>query len=308
MRVIAAAALSLSSFLSLPHQALAWGDEGHTTVALIAEHFLQPGVKTQITAMLAADTDNLTKHDFASEATWADKYRDVNERRSHYEETENWHFVDLEIGIPDLSTACFGRSPLPPGTVASDGPAKACAVDKINQFIAELKAPGTDEEERLMALKFVLHFVGDIHQPLHSSDHEDRGGNDVKVMADGITHHSRDELHGYWDTQFVEGIASSPAALATKLIPEITAADQTGWSSGTPDDWAIEAFKVSQKDAYGNPPLSKGGRSPHHLDAAYVAQAEKDVALQLSRAGVRLAYVLNQALGGSPGGASRNPR
>jgi hypothetical protein len=258
--------------------------------------------------MLAADTDNLTKHDFASEATWADKYRDANERRSHYEEMENWHFVDVEIGNPDLSKACFGRPPLGEGMVASDGPSKACAVDKINQFVAELKAPGTDPEERLMAVKFVLHFVGDIHQPLHSSDHEDRGGNEIKVMADGITHHSRDELHGYWDTQFVEGIASSGPALATKLIQGISAADQTSWSAGTPDDWAMEAFKVSQKDAYGNPPLSKRGSSPHHLEAAYVAQAEKDVAMQLSKAGVRLAYVLNQALGASLGGGSHNPR
>jgi S1/P1 Nuclease len=302
MKAIAAAAFSLSSLLSFPHQAFAWGDEGHMTVALIAEHYLQSGVKTQIMAMLAADTDNLTKHDLASEATWADKYRDADERRSHYEQTENWHFVDLEIDNPDLNKACFGRSSLSPGTVASDGPSKACAVDKINQFVAELKAPSTDPEERIMALKFVLHFVGDIHQPLHSSDHEDRGGNEIKVIADGIAHHSRDELHGYWDTQFVEGVGSSAPALATKLIEDITLADVTNWSSGMPQDWAMEAFKVSQRDTYGRPPLSKGGKNPHHLDAAYVAQAEKDVAMQLSRAGVRLAYVLNEALGGSSPG------
>jgi hypothetical protein len=91
------------------------------------------------------------------------------------------------------------------------------------------------------------------------------------------------------------------------LLADITSADQTGWSSRTPDDWALEAFKVSQRDAYGNPPLSKGN-TPRHLDAAYVTQAEKDVAMQLSKAGVRLAYVLNEALGASPGGGRRNPR
>jgi hypothetical protein len=111
-----------------------------------------PAVKTRITAMLAADIDNLTKHDFESEATWADKYRDVNERRSHYEPTENRHFVDLEISAPDLNRACFGRSPLPADVVASDGPSKAGVVDKVNQFVTELKAPGTDPEERLVAL------------------------------------------------------------------------------------------------------------------------------------------------------------
>jgi S1/P1 Nuclease len=76
-----AAALGLTLLVAVPQQASAWGDEGHMAVALIAEHFLKPAVKTQIIAMLAADTDNLTKHDIASEATWADKYRDVNERR-----------------------------------------------------------------------------------------------------------------------------------------------------------------------------------------------------------------------------------
>src|SRR5262249_33612830 len=237
-----AVAFSLSSMLVLPQQAFAWGDEGHMTVAQIAEHYLQTAVKAKITAMLAADTDGLTKHDFASEATWADKYRDADERRAHYEATENWHFVDLEITEPNLNKACFGRLALPDGVVASDGPAKACAIDKINQFVAELKAPGTDSEERLMALKFVLHFIGDIHQPLHSSDNDDRGGNEVKVMAEGIVHHSRDELHGYWDTQFVQALAPSPSELAAKLIAEITPAQTASWAAGTPEDWAMEAF------------------------------------------------------------------
>jgi hypothetical protein len=289
------AALTLSTLLSIPQQASAWGDQGHMTVAQIAEHFVKPGVKTKIVAMIAADTDNLTKHDLPSEATWADKYRDVNERRSHYEETENWHFVDLEIGGPDLNTACFGRALLPVGTVASNGPARACAIDKVKEFAAELAAPGTDPEERLFALKFLLHFVGDLHQPLHSSDNEDRGGNSVKVTADGIQHHSRDELHGYWDTQFVEALSPTSNGLAAKLLAEITPAQEAAWAEGTPEEWAMEAFAISKKDAYGNPPLSKA--TMQHLSTAYVAQAEKDVALQLSKAGVRLAYILNKTLG-----------
>jgi hypothetical protein len=169
-----------------------------------------------------------------------------------------------------------------------------CVVDKINQFKAELASPGTDAEERIMALKFLLHFVGDIHQPLHSSDNGDEGGNDVEVMADGIPHKEKDELHGYWDTQFVERVAQSDTALATKLLAAITPEQRTSWAAGTPDDWAMEAFAISKRDAYGNPPLSKG--TLQHLNAAYVAQAEKDVAMQLSKAGVRLAFVLNQAL------------
>ena len=271
----------------------AWGDDGHKTVALIAQQCLTPSVKKQVTAILATDTDNLTKHDIASEATWADKFRQSSgEARTH---TQNWHFTDIEIDKPDLTAACFGRHPLPAGTLATGGPDEVCAVDKVEQFQKELAAPGTDAEERLAALKFILHFVGDLHQPLHSSDHEDRGGNDVKVTVAGFPHHSKDELHGFWDTQFVDAIATPPTALAKQLLAQITPADATTWATGTPDDWAMEAFKLSKADTYGNPPLSKS--QPQNLDQSYVTQAEKDVTLQLKRAGIRLASLLNKTLG-----------
>jgi hypothetical protein len=290
-----AAILVFSVFFAIPHQALAWGDDGHKTVALIAQQCLSQSAKKTIAAMLAADTDGLTQHDIASEATWADKYRDENNRKDHYQETQNWHFVDTEISSPDLTTACFGRPALPPGTLASNGDAKACAVDKIEQFETELAAPGTDAEERLFALKFILHFVGDVHQPLHSSDNHDYGGNQVKVTVDGSKHKSADELHGFWDVQFVDGVAKPPTVLAKKLLAQISPAQAASWVQGKPEDWSMEAFMISKQDAYGSPPLSKA--TPRHLDAAYVAQAEKDVTLQLSRAGIRLAYVLNQSLG-----------
>jgi hypothetical protein len=92
---------------------------------------------------LAADTDGRTKHDFASEATWADRWRE-----DHYDRTELWHYVDMEIGRPDLMSACFGRSPLPAGTVALDGPPKACVVGKIKQFAAELASSGLHRKAR----------------------------------------------------------------------------------------------------------------------------------------------------------------
>jgi hypothetical protein len=75
-----------------------------------------------------------------------------------------------------MKVACFGRNPLPAGTLASDGDKMACVVDKVSQFAAELEASGTDVEERLVALKFLLHLVGDMHQPLHASDNKDNGG------------------------------------------------------------------------------------------------------------------------------------
>jgi S1/P1 Nuclease len=89
MKRIVAAALTLA--LSTV-AALAWGDDGNKVVALIAEHYLTPTAKRQVDALLAADTDNLTAHDIASEATWADKYR------NKHRETASWHFVDLDRG------------------------------------------------------------------------------------------------------------------------------------------------------------------------------------------------------------------
>jgi S1/P1 Nuclease len=287
--------LGMSILLGLCQQALSWGDDGHKATALIAQRCLTPAVKTKIAAMLAADVDPLTPHDLASEATWADKYRDMDNRTKHYDQTQNWHFVDMEIDNPDLNAACFGRAPLRAGTLASNGPAKACAIDKIEQFAAELAEPDTDAEEKLIALKFLLHFVGDIHQPLHSSDNHDRGGNSVKVTVDGFSHKSSDELHGFWDTQFVDAIAVPPAALAMNLLAQITPADASVWATGSPEDWQLEAFNLARADTYGNPPLSKD--TLQHLDSNYVDTAEVDVSLQLSRAGIRVAYMLNKGLG-----------
>jgi hypothetical protein len=248
--------------------------------------------------MLSSDPDNLTKHDIASEATWTDKYRDQNNRQDHYQQTQNWHFTDIEIDHPDLTAACFGRPPLPKGVLASNGPALACAVDKIEQFQAELASPGIDADERFFALKFILHLVGDVHQPLHSSDNHDKGGNYVKVVVDGFAHPSRDNLHAFWDTQFVDAIAAPPAELARQLRAMITPADAVAWAVGTADAWAMEAFQVAKTDVYGQPPLSSA--QVQHLGANYINTAEMDVTIQLSRAGVRLANLLNTALGSKP--------
>jgi nuclease S1 len=223
MRAVAAV-FALPMLVTAPQFAFAWGDDGHKTVALIAQQCLTPTARKTVDALLASDTDSLTAHDFASEATWADKYRDENKRHDHYQETQNWHFTDIELDNPDLTSACFGRQPLPAHTLASNGQAQACAVDKIEQFGAELAAPATDAEERVMALKFTMHFVGDLHQPLHSSDNHDYGGNKIKVTVDGFKHESKDELHEYWDVQFVDGIAKPPTTLATELTAEITPA------------------------------------------------------------------------------------
>jgi hypothetical protein len=84
---------ALTLCLIVPQSAFAWGDDGHKVVALIADHYLTPDVRNTVEALLAQDTDPLTQHDIASEATWADKYR------NGHRETAQWHFVDIEVRL-----------------------------------------------------------------------------------------------------------------------------------------------------------------------------------------------------------------
>ncbi len=271
--------------------ALAWGDEGHEVVALVAQSFLDTEVRKRVAALLAADTGSLTQHDIASEATWADKFRDSNINGAR-EKTRQWHFVDIEITGPNLDEACFNHPPIPAGTAASDGPADDCVVDKIQEFAAELTNPATDLEEQVTALKFVLHFVGDVHQPLHSSDDHARGGNAKRVSANGF---AAGNLHHFWDTDFVEALGPDARTIASDLIGHITKGQQTQWQAGGPADWAKESFKIAQDDVYGQlpPPNARGS---FRLTDDYITMATNDVSLQLGKAGVRLAMILNQAL------------
>jgi hypothetical protein len=291
IRTTAAAVVGVSTLFCSATPAYAWGDLGHEVVGLIAKNYLDPAVLTKVNSILAGDTTHLTATTMIdSEATWADKFRDSSTAR--HNATAQWHFVDIEIDAPNLTTACFGRPTLPSGTPASNGPAKDCVVDKIEEFNAELLNSATSATELREALQFVLHFVGDIHQPLHSSDDHDAGGNDKTVTAPGLASNS---LHHYWDTEFVNKLGTSESAIAQKLIANITAAEIAQWSAGTADDWAQESFTVAQNHAYG---LLPAPTSTNHysLPASYVADATNVVATQLSKAGVRLAFVLNAAL------------
>ena len=286
--VIAAALVAILASMATP--ALAWGDLGHEVVALIAYHHLTPAARHEVDRLLASDSDNLTAPDIASRATWADKYR-----LSH-RETAAWHFVDLEIDKPDLAAACSGFPASPPHA-ASQGPAQDCVVDKIEEFAAELRDPATPAPERLLALKFVLHFVGDMHQPLHAADHHDRGGNCIKLDPSpdgGVTN-----LHAFWDVTVVNALGHSAADIAAKLDAKITPANLKAWSAGGPRDWAMQSFAIAKRDAYNlpsRPTCAQPGAVA--LSSAYTATAEADAARQLSVAGVRLAYVLNGDLGG----------
>jgi hypothetical protein len=272
--------------------ARAWGDEGHEVIALIADAFLQPDVRRRVSAMLAADPDPLTAHDIASAATWADHFRQANIDGGRAQ-TRKWHFVDIELYAPSLDVACFKHVPLPPGTLASLGPGNSCVVDKIAQFTAELADRTTPPDEQLLALKFLLHLVGDVHQPLHAADEDDRGGNDKRVSAAGFR---AGNLHHYWDSEFIALLGPDPRQIAQTLVRGIPPAQARNWSRGTAADWALESFAIARDDAYGQlPPPTR--RYSYRLPPSYIEMAVRDTRLQLGRAGVRLAYLLNTAFG-----------
>jgi S1/P1 Nuclease len=273
--------------LNFPVGAFAWGIEGHEIVAAIARGYLTPQVREKVDQMLAADQDTLTPHDMLAEATWADRYR------SGHPETGDWHFVDIELEHPDLQSACFG---FPAAKPASQGPAHDCIVNKVSEFTKELADSATPATERLLALKFLLHFLGDMHQPLHVSDNHDKGGNCVLVSLGGPR---AVNLHGYWDTGVIQSLGQDPQAAADALVGRITPENKAAWEKGDPQSWALEGFDIAKNVVYtiGSKPGCAPDPSPLSLPPGYDKTARDTTAVQLEKAGVRLAAVLNGALG-----------
>lgn len=310
---LAAACLALATSLAAPKPARAWGAEGHMIVALIAERLLQahdPAVAKKVAAILATDKDNhWTKTDIAGEAVWADALREESpEGRAA---TSKWHYVAFDAADPNLDRACFGRPALPAMTPASHGPQDDCIIDKIDEFARELRAPATTPGERLMALQFLLNFMGDLHQPLDAIAHGDAAGECVAVLPAGAQRTAR--LSTYWnDALVVEAEGIDPATAADRIVASLSAADIARWSSGTLEDWARETYDVAKSVTYSFLPQTTGGEHlfaaskgqadecgpvpVYRLDAAYQQRALATIREQLAKAGVRLAFLLRKNL------------
>lgn len=272
----------------------AWGDDGHEVVALIAEHYLTPATRQRVAATLADIDGPIATPDIKTASTWADRYRDSdrNGARLRYQKTYRWHFVNLDLQRPDLERACFGHPPLRPGQEASRGPGRACIVDKIEQFRAEWLAPDISRAERLLALRFLLHLAADLHQPLHASDNGDHGGNDATVSGPG---NIKGTLHRFWDSGVVRRLGRDPEQLSRRLIGRISADQQRQWQRGTVAAWAAESHALAVDIAYGKlPPPQPGAnaKASYRLSQTYVDNAETTAAIQLGKAGVRLALLL----------------
>jgi hypothetical protein len=281
--------LCVWSAVGVAGPASAWGDLGHEVAALIAYDHLTPKARTRVDALLAADKDTLTGSGFADRAVWADRYRAYNRA------TAPWHVIALDLDSPSLPAACAGPKKLASGQAASAGPSQDCVVDKIDQFAAELRDPATPEPERILALKYLIHFTGDLEQPLHASDDHDRNGECIGLVPPA--HHATN-LHAYWDEGAVEALGGDARAIAARLKRDITPAKVKAWSAGTPGDWAMDSYGVARDVAYQIPSLPDcEAHATITLSRAYQAHAQSATAVQLEKAGVRIAAELNASLG-----------
>jgi hypothetical protein len=244
--------------------AFGWGGEGHSLVARIAWDELTPAVRARVTEILGPGVT------IQSVASWADQVR--NQRR----ETAPWHYIDIPIDQPHLD-------------MARDCDKGDCVIAKIEEFRKQLRDPAVQGVQRREALLFLIHFVGDMHQPLHSSDNKDKGGNDVHVQFSGRP----SNLHSVWDSGLL-GLMGKEDDLFP-VYSKDAAKHEKSWAKGSVNDWAEESHKAAQKITYGRLPKVAAG-AQITINAKYEKKADPLVKQQIEKAGVRLAHVLNEAL------------
>lgn len=258
-------------------RAFAWGPEGHRIIADIARSHLTAPARSQVRSLLGDD-------DLAAVANWAD------EIKSDRPETAAWHFVDIPMSAADFSEArdCYRPDPR---HLLSEQDHHNCVVDRIEIFERVLADKNALHDQRVEALKFLVHFVGDIHQPLHAIS-EARGGNEIHISEFGsqLCGTRPCNLHFAWDIGLLEHKKLREPDYVTHVEKLIASQGLLRQSEGTPASWANESFDLAQKVW-----LSDGGA----VDEAYYRRNIQIVDERLALAGVRLAKVLNQNLGES---------
>jgi len=255
------AGLAFVLALAAPSRGFGWGPEGHRVIVILAEQYMR-------SETLARAKELLGSQSLEDASLWAD-----DEARSQ-PATASWHYINIPLADSQMD-------------LARDCPNGACVVAKTGDFLAVLADPDSSRASKAEALRFILHLVGDLHQPLHCADDHDRGGNARQVIFDGRL----DNLHWVWDTGLLEHISRDEEALARQMERRVTDEEQEAWKQGSLGDWALQSHRLAQT-AY----RRLGHKNPAVIDAAYERQADPVVDLQLERAGVRLAYVLDQNL------------
>jgi hypothetical protein len=263
MRLRSWLAALAASLMILPHpKAWAWGNEGHRIIADIAWDHLDDATLKNLRPFLG-------NSDLASISTWADDIR------SGRPETGPWHYVDIP---PDSG-----------GYQAKDCPEDNCVVARITMFARILGDPQQPFAARSEALKFLVHFVGDLSQPFHAMA-DARGGNDIAVAVFGEAQCGdyACNLHSVWDSELIRHTGLREHKYARDL-DEMIIADHLQAGSPDPVSWANDSLQLA-KQAWVQPQAN--------VDEAYYLRERPVVDRQLALAGLRLARLLNEELGG----------
>lgn len=283
----------LAAMIALaPAPAAAWWDYGHKTIARIAMTEVRPSTRAQILRLLRnapqLDTSTCPAATIDDASVWPDCIRAMRDRFSY---TATWHYQNVDICRPfDLETPC------------RDG---NCVSAQIERHSRLLKDRGLPNRERLASLAFLTHFVGDMHQPMHSGDRGDRGGNGFPAFYSRI----RTNLHALWDGYLAERAISSPTAEARGIRIDYGGNRDT-LSTGTVAQWAEEAWSVSRRFAYGtmlSDPCADVPSEPPVLNQNQIAELVPVVRLQIARGGYRLARLLDEAFAPQPASAPQQP-
>ena len=254
--------LAVLLVLSWPVQGAAWGPDAHRIVGMIADHYLRPEVRSKI-------RQDFNISSLANVANWADHIRD---KRSQ----GRWHYANVREG-----ERAYVRQ--------RDCPRGECVVEKVRQFANALAEPGSLREERIESLKYLVHFVGDLHQPMHLGNKRDRGGNKIRVIFQG----KATNLHALWDSVLVVSAdGENLLQYARRLAQRPSLDDRLLWTRSGVVEWANESREHALDLAYDPQVVASTGA----LAKAYIRKARETIDLRLTQAGVRLAYLLNTRL------------
>jgi S1/P1 Nuclease len=246
-------------------EAASWGANGHSIIAEIAQRRLHPQALRQIRELLGGDVS------LASVASWADELAQLRP------ETANWHFVNIP----------YDATSYDPARDCKETPRGDCVINAIARARAVLADHKASRQQRAEALMLLIHFVGDVHQPLHVANRNDAGGSQLAV-----TFFDRPmSLHAVWDFGIIDKRTFDWGEYVRYLEQcWLRGKDISALQRGTPVDWALEAHRAAVDVAYSVPDDLK-------LGLPYYQSSLPVVDRQLALAGVRLARVLNQALG-----------
>ena len=262
----------------------AWGVQGHRLVGRIAANHLSPTARNNVAWLLGRES-------LADVSSWADGYLIGNYQTSY------WHYVNIP---PDATSYDRDRDcPRQPGIAAGSrlDVWRDCAVDRILYNEQRLADPKLDRADRAIALKFLVHFVGDLHQPFHALGVE-RGGNGILVSVfgspacRGSTGDSFPcNLHGVWDVSLIAHRQLSDQQYLAELERLIKQRRWTTADPGTPADWAMQSHALGKAALVG---------PKTNIDEAYYKAQISVIDDRLALAGLRLAALLNRSLATLP--------